>query len=36
MTDETKKKVLLLVTSHDRLGESGEKTGFWLEELATP
>jgi putative intracellular protease/amidase len=30
------KRILLVVTSHDRLGESGEKTGFWLEELATP
>lgn len=28
--------VLLLVTSHDRLGSTGEKTGFWLEELAAP
>src|SRR6185503_2347614 len=32
----SKKKVLLVVTSHDRLGETGEKTGLWLEELATP
>jgi putative intracellular protease/amidase len=29
-------KVLLIVTSHDRLGSTGEKTGFWLEELAAP
>ncbi|WP_394822549.1 type 1 glutamine amidotransferase domain-containing protein [Pendulispora albinea] len=29
-------KILILVTSHDRLGETGEKTGFWLEELAAP
>lgn len=36
MTNKAHKKVLLIVTSHDRLGESGEKTGFWLEELATP
>jgi putative intracellular protease/amidase len=28
------KKVLILLTSHDRLGNAGEKTGFWLEELA--
>lgn len=29
-------KILFVVTSHDRLGDSGEKTGFWLEELASP
>lgn len=28
--------VLLILTSHDRLGETGKKTGFWLEELAAP
>jgi len=28
--------ILMIVTSHDRLGESNEKTGFWLEELAAP
>lgn len=26
----------MVLTSHDRLGESGKKTGFWLEELAAP
>jgi putative intracellular protease/amidase len=30
------KRILMIVTSHDRLGDTGEKTGFWLEELATP
>jgi putative intracellular protease/amidase len=30
------KKVLIVVTSHDRLGSTGEQTGFWLEELASP
>jgi putative intracellular protease/amidase len=30
------KKILMIVTSHDKLGESGERTGFWLEELAAP
>jgi putative intracellular protease/amidase len=30
------KKILIVVTSHDRLGKTGEPTGFWLEELATP
>ena len=29
-------KVLMVLTSHDRLGDSGRKTGFWLEELAAP
>ena len=29
-------KVLLVLTSHDQLGNTGEKTGFWLEELAAP
>lgn len=28
--------ILMVLTSHDRLGESGEPTGFWLEEFATP
>jgi len=30
------KKVLIVLTSHDKLGDTGEKTGFWLEELAAP
>jgi len=29
-------KVLVILTSHDILGNTGEKTGFWLEELAAP
>jgi len=29
-------KVLMVITSHDRLGDTGRKTGFWLEELAAP
>lgn len=29
-------KILLVLTSHDQLGHTGEKTGFWLEELAAP
>ncbi|QSQ17093.1 type 1 glutamine amidotransferase domain-containing protein [Myxococcus landrumensis] len=29
-------KVLLIVTSHSQFGDTGEKTGFWLEELAAP
>ena len=30
------KKVLMVLTSHDTLGDTGRKTGFWLEELAAP
>src|SRR5271167_1061439 len=29
-------KILMVVTSHDQLGNTGRKTGFWLEELAAP
>jgi putative intracellular protease/amidase len=29
-------KILMVLTSHDRLGDTGKKTGFWLEELAAP
>lgn len=29
-------KILMVLTSHDELGTSGKKTGFWLEELAAP
>ena len=29
-------KILIILTSHDQLGETGKKTGFWLEELAAP
>lgn len=29
-------KILMLLTSHDQLGDTGVKTGFWLEELAAP
>ncbi|MCJ7421417.1 type 1 glutamine amidotransferase domain-containing protein [Sphingomicrobium astaxanthinifaciens] len=28
--------ILIVLTSHDELGDTGEKTGFWLEELAAP
>lgn len=28
--------VLMVVTSHDKLGNTGQKTGFWLEEFAAP
>jgi putative intracellular protease/amidase len=29
-------KIVMVLTSHDRLGETGRKTGFWLEEFAAP
>ena len=29
-------KVLMVLTSHDQLGNTGRTTGFWLEELAAP
>jgi putative intracellular protease/amidase len=29
-------KVLMVITSHDQLGNTGRKTGFWMEELAAP
>jgi putative intracellular protease/amidase len=29
-------KILMVLTSHDELGDTGHKTGFWLEELAAP
>lgn len=29
-------KILMVLTSHDLLGNTGRKTGFWLEELAAP
>ena len=31
-----KMKILMVLTSHDQLGDTGRKTGFWLEELAAP
>jgi putative intracellular protease/amidase len=29
-------KILMVLTSHDQLGSTGKKTGFWLEEFAAP
>jgi putative intracellular protease/amidase len=29
-------KILMMLTSHDQLGNTGRKTGFWLEEFAAP
>ena len=33
---QTVKKVLIVLTSHEDLGNTGKKTGFWLEEFADP
>jgi putative intracellular protease/amidase len=33
---QTAKKVLIVLTSHEDLGNTGKKTGFWLEEFADP
>ena len=30
------KKILMVLTSHAELGNTGEKTGFWVEEFAAP
>lgn len=29
-------RILIVLTSHDQLGDTGRKTGFWLEEFAAP
>lgn len=29
-------RILIVLTSHDKLGDTGRKTGFWLEEFAAP
>lgn len=29
-------KILFVLTSHDQLGDTGKKTGFWVEEFAAP
>jgi putative intracellular protease/amidase len=29
-------KILIVLTSHEQLGDTGKKTGFWLEEFAAP
>jgi len=36
MTTSTAKNVLMVLTSHSELGNTGEKTGFWVEEFAAP
>ena len=35
-TQATNKHILMVLTSHAELGDSGEKTGFWVEEFAAP
>lgn len=35
-TREKEMKILIVLTSHDVLGNTGRKTGFWLEEFAAP
>jgi putative intracellular protease/amidase len=30
------KQILMVLTSHDELGNTGQKTGFWVEEFAAP
>jgi putative intracellular protease/amidase len=35
-TKKSMKKVLFVVTSHDKLGNTNEKTGFWIEEFVAP
>ncbi|MEH6304296.1 type 1 glutamine amidotransferase domain-containing protein [Olivibacter sp. CPCC 100613] len=34
--DKTIFNVLIVLTSHDQLGDTGQKTGFWVEEFAAP
>ena len=36
MTDSNTNNILMVITSHAELGNTGEKTGFWVEELAAP
>jgi putative intracellular protease/amidase len=33
---EKNMKILFVLTSHEELGNTGEKTGFWIEEFASP
>ena len=36
MTNLIIMKVLIVLTSHSELGDTGKKTGFWVEEFAAP
>src|SRR3546814_6398953 len=35
-TPHVPRRVLIIATSHAELGDTGDRTGLWLEELATP
>lgn len=35
-SQQTNKSILIVLTSHAELGDTGEKTGFWIEEFAAP
>lgn len=34
--EKTNVKILMVLTSHDQLGNTGRQAGFWLEEFAAP
>ncbi|MFB0912873.1 MAG: type 1 glutamine amidotransferase domain-containing protein, partial [Glaciecola sp.] len=36
MTDLAKKTILMVITSHEKLGDTLGKTGLWVEEFAAP
>lgn len=36
MKNEKQKNILVVLTSHSNLGDTGENTGFWMEEFTTP
>lgn len=36
MTTTKQRDILIVLTSHEKLGDTGEKTGFWIEEFTTP
>ena len=36
LNTEKTMNVLFVLTSHDKLGDTGKKTGFWIEEFASP
>jgi putative intracellular protease/amidase len=36
LKNEKQMKILFVLTSHDKLGDTGKKTGFWIEEFANP
>lgn len=36
MTNTKQQEILIVLTSHEDLGNTGHKTGFWIEEFTTP